>query len=1618
MQQMALGLAALVALAMSQPTSLASAQAFDEPLLMVYGADAATAEGDFDHRAAIYISVPADLSDHLFLRVFDADTSGDHDLLYGPGPDSRVRYRLLGGEGAAAVRAAPDGLADDAGSEPDGTVLAERVVGDDAAYDSRWTTVARFAVDAGELVGDRRLFRLAIEGLDGDDGNLFDVAVSTREHRNVAPAGLELLDYAPTVRIPDMQRLTELRFELPSAGQTLRVRNFDAAQGDIALTTATRTVPLEASGQNEWRESQVELLPGEQGVAAVTVRRGNEIPNDVTVMVSDDEGRPLPFLLPPRAWTPNNRPVPGVAATVLADCRAVALDASASSDPDGDALGYIWRFDYGGVATGPVVVHRYAEPGVSTPTLLITDSSGQVGASTLVELLVDVPEAPVADAGTDLVAAPGVPVTFDGTGSRDGSNAIERFIWDFKDGSVGEGPAPTHVFETPGTYDVALRVETAAPDDACGFAVDHVRVHVNAGPVAVLSGPERVAAGDQVAFGAASSYDPDGTIVAYRWDFGDGTRGTAAAVEHVYAAPGMYPVRLTVEDDSGSANSVSEATTVVAVNAPPLPVAGEDRTLAIGELSVFDASGSSDADGGELQYVWDFGDGGGAHGERVTYAYRTPGLYDVTLTVEDDWGTTTSQASDALRVVVNAPPVAEAGDDLVVTSSEVAFDGTGSFDEDGRITTYAWSFGDGSTGEGATPVHVYRKSGVYSVELTVTDDSGTVRNSATDRLQVIVNRTPIADAGPDLVAAPGEELLFDASGSIDPDGDLSTYLWDFRDGNTAEGVRVRHAFEQPGIYLVRLVVQDETGQLGATASDGARVVVNAPPVADAGPDIRAAPGDTVILNAGSSFDPDGTIATYRWDLGDEPGPELGTQITRRYSTPGVRAARLTVIDDSGARNAVAQDDVVIRINHPPVAAAGPDVVTNSNTVTFDGSASADADGDALVFRWDFGDGSPPRLGIRPTHTYAEGGTFPVVLSVDDGTGLANGTDTTAITVSIDRPPIADAGGNKDVCAGDIVVFDGSGSADPEGGLLRYAWDFGDGGTEDIVNPTRVFDRGGLFPVTLEVEDESGFPANRHRDRLVVRVNESPLADAGPDQTVCVGSQVRFDGTGSSDPDGVVDRFSWDFGDGKTGGGDRPVHVFTEPGEHRVLLTITGSQAGQCSNTATDEAVVRVLEAPVARIAAPTLAGVGMPVRFDASASTGASGPLEAFRWDFGDGTTADGAVVEHRFPEPGRQLVTLTVEGPSEAADCGMITAQHAITINAAPIADAGGDRSVAIDEVLVYDASKSFDPDGAIVDYRWDFGDGNTATGLLVRHQYAEGGSYSLTLTVMDDSGLVNSSATDTVTVMVNHSPHPVIEGPAVACVDEALSFDGRNSSDVEGDVGALAWTFGDGSSASGPQVSHSFADPGLYDVTLAVDDGSGLKNARAQRTRPIQINRPPVAVAGGDQLVCPGDPVRFDAGASIDWDGELVGYRWDLGDGTVREGASVEHRYVQPGSYEVVLEVTDGSGSACATASDTVRVLVNAAPVAQAGGDRRGLVGGAHDRVAFDASASSDPDGQPLGFVWEFGDGVSVAGEQVRYGYAAAGSYAGTLTVDDGTGLACGVAVDSFEVVVDERS
>jgi PKD repeat protein len=232
-------------------------------------------------------------------------------------------------------------------------------------------------------------------------------------------------------------------------------------------------------------------------------------------------------------------------------------------------------------------------------------------------------------------------------------------------------------------------------------------------------------------FDASPSSDPDGSVAAYAWTFGDGTAGSGVSATHAYAHAGPFTVTLLVTDNLGGTGAKSQ--TVTAVNAAPVASFTASCTHVTCSLN---ASASSDPDGAVAGYAWTFGDGTTGAGLTATHAYAAAGSFLVTLVVTDNLGATGSASRTV--TAVNAPPVASFTSSC--TNLSCSFNGSASSDSDGSIAAYAWTFGDGSAASGATASHAYAAAGTYAVVLTVTDDLGaTATRSASVTVTALIH---------------------------------------------------------------------------------------------------------------------------------------------------------------------------------------------------------------------------------------------------------------------------------------------------------------------------------------------------------------------------------------------------------------------------------------------------------------------------------------------------------------------------------------------------------------------------------------------------------------------------------------------------------------------------------------------------------------------------------------------------------------------------------------------------------------------------------------------------------------------------------------------------------------
>ncbi|WP_405266342.1 PKD domain-containing protein [Cellulophaga sp. Ld12] len=397
----------------------------------------------------------------------------------------------------------------------------------------------------------------------------------------------------------------------------------------------------------------------------------------------------------------------------------------------------------------------------------------------------------------------------------------------------------------------------------------------------------------------------------------------------------------------------------------------------------------------------------------------------------------------------------------------------------------------------------------------------------------------------------------------------------------------------------------------------------------------------------------------------------------------------------------------------------------------------------------------------------------------------------------------------------------------------------------------------------------------------------------------------------------------------------------------VIYTVT-AQDQTIQTYTVNVAVPSENQAPIAVASSDVTSGApSLAVQFtgDTSSDPDADDVL-MYAWDFGDGTTATTANPSHTFTTVGTYDVTLTVTDngtPALSSSEATITITVNAPANQAPTAVATSDiitGEVSLDVQFTGDTSTDPD-DGDVLTYAWDFGDGTTATTANPPHSFTTVGTYNVTLTVTDNGTPALSSSevslTITVTAPANQAPTAIATSDVTsgeASLD--VQFTGDTSTDPDaGDVLMYAWDFGDGTTATTANPSHSFTTVGTYNVTLSVTDNGTPALSSSEISLIITVTAPanqaPTAVATSD--VTSGEAsldVQFTGDTSSDPDtGDVLTYAWNFGDGNTATTANPSHTFTTADTYNVTLIVTDNGTPIL---NDISTIVITVAPTPRA--------------------------------------------------------------------------------------
>ena len=528
-------------------------------------------------------------------------------------------------------------------------------------------------------------------------------------------------------------------------------------------------------------------------------------------------------------------------------------------------------------------------------------------------------------------------VGLDASGSSAGAG-IASYDYDFDgdgtwDETAGES-STSYIYTVAGTFTATVRVTDANGGTDTATATVTVTGSSSVVVADLEIYPTTAAVGDTVILDASGSGPNDGTLV-FEYDVdGDGdydATGTDTYIEHTYNSAGTYNVKVRVTTTDGVSDTATAGLTITGgddgggddeVDPPFVELDYYPEAVTVGDTVTLDASNSWARDLSDLEYDYDYeGDGTWevlATGNSTTCVYTAAGTYNPVVRVRDESG---RESTATVEVTVSAAAGEERAPTAVLTASptagtvplEVSFSAGSSYDTDGTVVRYDWDFGDGTViNDGAAAQsHTYQSAGTFTATVTVTDDDGLTDSADTE---ITVNAATATGPTAQLSADPlsGEAPLlvsFDAAGSTAGDAAINSYGFDFDGDGTwdqnSAAATAEHTFTATGTYNATVTVIDADG---LTSTTGVTVTVSeagagSPPVVIVTADVYyGASPLTVTFYCGYSYDNDGTIVGYDWDLDNDGTYETtdgGTGQVLEFTESGSHTVGVRATDDDG-----------------------------------------------------------------------------------------------------------------------------------------------------------------------------------------------------------------------------------------------------------------------------------------------------------------------------------------------------------------------------------------------------------------------------------------------------------------------------------------------------------------------------------------------------------------------------------------------------------------------------------------------------------------------------------------------------------------------------------------------
>jgi PKD repeat protein len=1033
----------------------------------------------------------------------------------------------------------------------------------------------------------------------------------------------------------------------------------------------------------------------------------------------------------------------------------------------------------------------------------------------------------------------------------------ETYTWDFGDGTILTGIAPTHVYEVPGTYNVSLLVNNGSP---CGTIYTTYQTIIIEGQI-----PEFTVSVGQCPPHPVTFNDNVSDAVTWLWDFGDGTTSTEESPTHIYPNMLAHHVSLTTTTASGCQysnigfNAVNFSTAFATFTTSYFP---GPYPLSV----VFESTNPA-----ATSWLWNFGDGTTSTEANPTHIYQTDGDYIVTLLIETPgcslFGQGIPVTENSIDVTENEGTGGSNPSDSEILSEPLkgcAPINVSFLKQDQSHLVTMWNFGDGTTSTLQNPMHLYTNPGVYTIYYTAITPYGV------DTFQY--QQSILLGGGiPDFSLTPTAFCDYtQVDVALYNPQSVSSILWNFGGLATDTSLSASYNFlNANNAYTIQVRVTDTLGckssRMKSILPLRPEPVINYP---------TSVCNDTIQFTHNLTNLPG---YSYLWEFGD------GTTSTEAspahyYQAEGIYQITLHLTTPEGCDLDYVLPNQITFANPIPShtlsvsEGCAPLTITFTNTTSNLSQASwFFTNGWWSLAEWNGGQYLGPK-----TITFPSPGTYGLYQRVTSNlipTCVVQELFDSAFTV---YGAEADFSFNQQgLCVPIQAQF-----TDLSTDAVAWNWDFGNGQTSNLQNPSITVTEFPVDSISLTITNIHGCTATKKKLGLATLTGTASATYIGN----CNPLPVQF----QSSTVGIAS-WAWDFGDGTTSSISNPNHIYTQNGNYNANVIITSNE--NCVDTVYMTVPIDV-DGPTAAFHSPTPANCAPSVVefFDTSSQA------VAWLWDFGDGTSATVQNPVKLYDNPGTYDVSLIVTNANGCSDTLLM-------VNYVTVLGPATSFSVSNISACIGSTINFTDLSNGAVEWEWNFGEGNTSVAQNPSFTYNETGNFIVTLFSQDTLGC---SAFYTIQAPIQIHPYPSANfalSDTTSCAP--FSFSASNTS-----TGAQTYQWNINGNATSTQFEPNFnlPDAGEYTIQLIATNSYGCSDSVSLSG--VESYLVPIAnfsVSGTEG--CTPLSVTFN---NSSYQTQSPSYLWTFGNGNTSTQINPTEVYYNPDFYSVSLNVTNQNGCA----------------------------------------------------------------------------------------------------------